>query len=89
MKTTAVTPSDPAAVEPALKAIRPLEGLLERLSPIRVLHEAVRLAGVAETGSIYPLPSNLETEHHPAIRAALEPLMAAERALTAAPALAG
>ncbi|MEZ5863701.1 MAG: dihydrodipicolinate synthase family protein [Geminicoccaceae bacterium] len=80
---------DQAAAAPALEAIRPLEGLRERLSPIRVLHEAVRLAGVAETGPIYPMLSNLEAEHHPAIEAALKPLLAAERALDRAPALAG
>lgn len=80
---------DLAAADKALGAIRPLEGLRERLSPIRVLHEAVRLAGVAETGPIFPLLSNLEAEHHPTIQAALKPLLAAERALGEAPALAG
>ena len=80
---------DLAAAAKAIEAIRPLEGLRERLSPIRVLHEAVRLAGVAETGPIFPLLSNLEAEHHPTIQAALKPLMAAERALGEAPALAG
>ncbi len=80
---------DLAGVEKALEAIRPLEGLRERLSPIRVLHEAVRLASVAETGPLYPLLSNLEAEHLPAVQAALKPLVAAERALAEAPALAG
>ena len=80
---------DLAAADKALGAIRPLEGLRERLSPIRVLHEAVRLAGVADTGPIFPLLSNLEAEHHPTIQAALKPLLAAERALGEAPALAG
>jgi dihydrodipicolinate synthase/N-acetylneuraminate lyase len=74
---------DFAAAEPALAAIRPLEGLREQLSPIRVLHEAVRLAGVAETGPLYPMLSNLETGHHEAVRAACTRLLAAERALAA------
>ena len=44
---------------------------------------------MAETGPIYPLLSNLEAEHHPAIEAALKPLIAAEQALHPAAALAG
>jgi dihydrodipicolinate synthase/N-acetylneuraminate lyase len=75
---------DRAAVEQALRPIRRLEALRERLSPIRVLHAAVRLAGIAETGPILPLLSELEAEHHAAVRAALAPLLAAERALAEA-----
>ena len=37
----------------------PLENLRDAHSPIRVLHEAVRLAGIAETGPMMPLLSNL------------------------------
>src|SRR5690606_37313015 len=32
----------------------PLEDLRDRHSPLRVLHEAVRLAGIAETGPMLP-----------------------------------
>lgn len=39
---------------------RPLEDLRNAINPIRVLHEAVRLAGIAETGPAMPLLSNLD-----------------------------
>lgn len=37
----------------------PIEDLRDTHSPIRVLHEAVRLAGIAETGPMMPLLSNI------------------------------
>jgi len=37
----------------------PVEDLRDTHSPIRVLHEAVRLAGIAETGPMMPLLSNI------------------------------
>ncbi|HEY7116665.1 MAG TPA: dihydrodipicolinate synthase family protein [Tepidisphaeraceae bacterium] len=37
-----------------------LEDLRNAINPIRVLHEAVRLAGIAETGKLLPLLSNIE-----------------------------
>jgi len=37
----------------------PIEDLRDKHSPIRVLHEAVRLAGIAETGPMSPLLSNI------------------------------
>jgi 4-hydroxy-tetrahydrodipicolinate synthase len=40
----------------------PLEDLRDKHSPLRVLHEAVRLAGIAETGPIQPFLSNIEDE---------------------------
>jgi dihydrodipicolinate synthase/N-acetylneuraminate lyase len=44
-----------------LRAIfKPLEDLRNALHPIRVLHEAVRLAKIADTGPLLPLLSNLE-----------------------------
>jgi len=47
----------------------PLENLRDRHSPIRVLHEAVRLAGIAETGPIMPHLSNITD---PAVCAEIE-----------------
>lgn len=38
----------------------PLEDLRDAYSPIRVLHEAVRLADIADTGPLAPLLANLE-----------------------------
>ncbi|MCF3946041.1 dihydrodipicolinate synthase family protein [Acidiphilium iwatense] len=62
----------------------PLEELRNALNPIRVLHEAVRLAGIAETGPLLPMLSNIETAHHQAIGAAARELLAADRALALA-----
>jgi dihydrodipicolinate synthase/N-acetylneuraminate lyase len=62
-------------------AFIPLEDARDALSPIRVLHEAVRLAGIADTGPILPLLSNLEPEHHERVKKAALDLLAADRAL--------
>jgi dihydrodipicolinate synthase/N-acetylneuraminate lyase len=52
---------------------RPLEDLRNRIHPIRVLHAAVALAGIARTGPILPLLSDVDESDVPAIRnAALE-----------------
>jgi dihydrodipicolinate synthase/N-acetylneuraminate lyase len=57
----------------------PLEDLRDAHSPIRVLHEAVTLAGIADMGPILPLLSNLPAEHAPAVRDAALRLAAADR----------
>lgn len=79
---------DIAGAERLLEPIRPLEDLREKLSPIRVIHEAVRLAGVADTGPIYPMFSNIEAKHHAAIQAAALRLLEVEHELAAVPAAA-
>jgi dihydrodipicolinate synthase/N-acetylneuraminate lyase len=77
---------------PAGEALRaaylPLEDLRDALSPIRVLHEAVTLAGIADMGPILPPLSNIDAEHHDAIRAAARTLLAHDRELSATPAAA-
>ena len=40
----------------------PFEDLRDAHSPLRVLHEGVRLAGIAETGPMLPLLSNIDDE---------------------------
>lgn len=40
----------------------PLEDLRDAHSPLRVLHEAVRLAGIAETGPLLPFLANISDE---------------------------
>ena len=42
------------------EAYMPLEDLRDGISPIRVLHEAVRLGGVADTGPMLPLLTGLD-----------------------------
>lgn len=53
---------------------KPLEDLRNAIHPIRVLHQAVESAGIAETGPLLPLLSNVEPEHVPAIAAAAQSL---------------
>ncbi len=59
----------------------PLEDRRDALSPIRVLHEAVRLAGIADTGPMLPLLSNLDPERHAEVAKAAQDLLAADKAL--------
>jgi len=52
---------------------RPLEDLRNAINPIRVLHEAVRLAGICDTGPLQPMLTNLpKTEHAKVKRAAMD-----------------
>lgn len=59
----------------------PLEDCRDGISPIRVLHEAVTLAGIANMGPILPLLSNLEPEHHAQVRQAAAELLAGDKAV--------
>ena len=61
------------------ETFRPLEDLRNAISPIRVLHEAVRLAGIADTGPLLPLLSNLPESDHPKVREAARRLLDAGR----------
>jgi dihydrodipicolinate synthase/N-acetylneuraminate lyase len=65
------------------KVFKPLEDLRNAINPIRVLHEAVRLAGIAETGPLLPLLSNVPESELPPIREAARRLLEAERAARA------
>jgi dihydrodipicolinate synthase/N-acetylneuraminate lyase len=84
----------PAATNAMLKAIRagdwataerirlickPLEDLRNQINPVQVLHEAVRLAGIADTGPLLPLMSNLALADHPRVREAAKALLEANR----------
>jgi dihydrodipicolinate synthase/N-acetylneuraminate lyase len=59
---------------------RPLEDLRNEINPIRVLHEAVRLAGIADTGPLMPLLTNVPPSEHFRIREAAGRLLQADRA---------
>jgi dihydrodipicolinate synthase/N-acetylneuraminate lyase len=61
------------------RIFRPLEDLRNAINPIRVLHEAVRLAGIADTGALAPLLSNLPESDHPKVRAAARELLEGDR----------
>lgn len=55
----AVRQKDLATAQSLWEKFVPLENLRDAHSPIRVLHEAVRLAGIAETGPMMPHLSNI------------------------------
>lgn len=57
----------------------PLENLRNAINPIRVLHEAVRLAGIADTGPLQPLLSNLAKHDHEHVAVAATQLLAANQ----------
>jgi 4-hydroxy-tetrahydrodipicolinate synthase len=55
----AVRAGDYATADVLWKKFVPIEDLRDSHSPIRVLHEAVRLAGIADTGPMMPMLSNI------------------------------
>jgi dihydrodipicolinate synthase/N-acetylneuraminate lyase len=62
----------------------PLEDLRDKHSPLRVLHDAVRLAGICDTGPMLPFLSNIaDAAVISAIETAAKALLAAERSATA------
>jgi 4-hydroxy-tetrahydrodipicolinate synthase len=66
--------------EKLLQPFLKLEGLREKSSAIRVLHQAVTYSGVADMGPILPFLSLPKAEEHEAIKAAALELYAAEMA---------
>ena len=68
---------------PAAEAIRqtfvPLEDLRNSIHPIRVLHTAIRLAGIADTGPVIPLLSEVDESDSAAIQGAATRLLEVER----------
>lgn len=77
----AIRQGDLKSAEQIRAAFLPLEDQRDARGPIRVLHDAVALAGIAEAGPLLPLLSNLdETERHD-VRRALLSLVRYERAL--------
>ncbi len=56
---------------------KPLEDLRNGINPVRVLHEAVRLAGIADTGPALPLLSGLTPEQEAQVEEAAKALLAA------------
>lgn len=71
----AIRAKDWAKAESIRQIFKPLEDLRNAINPIRVLHEAVRLAGIAETGPLIPLLSNLAESDHPSVQAAAKVLL--------------
>ncbi len=71
----AVKRQDWAEAERIRGIFKPLEDLRNAINPIRVLHQAVESAGIAETGPLLPLLTNVGAEHVPAIAAAAQALL--------------
>jgi 4-hydroxy-tetrahydrodipicolinate synthase len=80
----AIKRGDSGEAERLRALFMPLEDLRDAHSPLRALHDAVRLAGIADTGPMLPFLSNIED---PAILANIERearrLLAADRAALA------
>ena len=60
----------------------PLEDQRDALGPIRVLHDAVTLAGIADMGPMLPMISNLGAKERDAVQSAAKTLLAHDRNLT-------
>ena len=56
----AVAADDQKTIAALREHFIPLEDLRDKHSPLRVLHEAVRLAGIAKTGPMLPFLSNID-----------------------------
>jgi dihydrodipicolinate synthase/N-acetylneuraminate lyase len=91
-----VAPRGSTALLAALKAGRydeaeairaryiPLEDERDTRGPIRVLHDAVTLAGIADMGPMLPMISNLDAAEAAKVKAVATQLLAHDRALKAA-----
>ena len=66
----AITAGDYDLAENIRKQFLPLEDLRNEINPIRVLHEAVELSGIAVTGPHLPLLSSLADSAKPKVKAA-------------------
>lgn len=71
----ALLKKDDATAERIRLVFQPLENLRDSISPVRVLHEAVRLAGIAEMGPITPLLSEIGEEERVRVLEAVRGVM--------------
>ncbi|MDB6117606.1 MAG: Dihydrodipicolinate synthase family protein [Verrucomicrobiaceae bacterium] len=71
----AIQSGDYAKAETIRAIYEPMEDLRNGFGPIPVLHHAVALAGIADTGPFLPLLAPLEDEKLPAIKAAAAALL--------------
>ena len=71
----AIKAGDFSTAERIQSIFRPLEDLRNAINPIRVLHTAVGLAGIAEMGPIIPLLAEVNAADRPAIQEAATKLL--------------
>lgn len=74
----AIKSGDFLAAEETRKTFVPLEDLRNSINPVRVLHTAITLGGIADSGPIIPLLSEVPDSDRPAIKAAARQLLGAE-----------
>ena len=60
----------------------PLEDQRDAIGPIRVLHDAVTLAGIADMGPLLPMISNLDAKERAAVEGRAKELLAHDRQLS-------
>ena len=58
--------------------IMPMEDERERISPIRVLHDAVTLCGIADMGPMYPMLSGIDSSEYESVKNAAKELLRLE-----------
>jgi dihydrodipicolinate synthase/N-acetylneuraminate lyase len=58
---------------------KPLEDHRNAINPVRVLHAAVAMAGIANTGPLLPMMSTLDERDQPRIREAVKVLLEAQK----------
>jgi len=63
-----------------------MEDQRDRLSPIRVLHDAVTLAGIADMGPMYPMLSGIDEKEYEAVEKAAKNLLELEMEARKSPA---
>ncbi|WP_168565407.1 dihydrodipicolinate synthase family protein [Crateriforma spongiae] len=68
----ALQAGDLEVAETIRQSFRPLEDLRDSISPIRVLHHAVQLAGIAQTGPLLPMLSDLPSDQLDQIQNAVQ-----------------
>ena len=74
----AIKAGDFETAEQIQATFKQLEDLRNSINPIRVLHTAVALSGIADTGPIIPLMTEVNEADRPAIQAAASQLLEAE-----------
>lgn len=75
----AVQSGDPAKAKTLAQHFKPLEDLRERFGFIRVLHDLIRLAGVADTGPVMPMLAPLDPDELATVQPALAAFLSATR----------
>jgi dihydrodipicolinate synthase/N-acetylneuraminate lyase len=74
----AICDKDYDTAEAIRKVFLPLENLRNEVNPIRVLHEAMTLAGISNTGRHFPLLSGLTESTAAKVQVAAKELLAAQ-----------